>query len=156
MFRIPVAGRRHIFYPDRLGQSERRFLAGEIFRDGSADELAAADRKTAPERDQSAGRFRCRISGQSFSGALRQRTYIAILGLLAWKKVDTMRNILLLVLYNFVFVLPMLIITFAMYFFNARMGKLEAWRRNNNWLLHSIAAGVMIFIGLYLIYSWLR
>ena len=81
--------------------------------------------------------------------------YIAILGLLA-QKVDTVRNILLLVLYNFVFVLPMLIITIAMYFFNARMGKLEAWRRKNNWLLHSIAGAVMLFIGAYLIYSWLR
>jgi cytochrome c biogenesis protein CcdA/glutaredoxin len=81
--------------------------------------------------------------------------YIAILGLLA-QKVDTMRNILLLVLYNFVFVLPMLIITFAMYFFNARMGKLEAWRKRNNWLLHSVAGAVMLFIGGYLIYSWLR
>jgi cytochrome c biogenesis protein CcdA len=79
--------------------------------------------------------------------------YVAILGLLA-QKVETAKTALLLVLYNFVFVLPMLIITFAMYFFNARMGKLEAWRQRNLRLLHAIAAGVMFFIGGYLIYNW--
>ena len=80
--------------------------------------------------------------------------YVAILGLLA-QKVETGRTMLLLVLYNLVFVLPMIIITFAMYFFNARMGKLEAWRQKNLRVLHAIAAGVMFFIGGYLIYGWL-
>jgi hypothetical protein len=49
----------------------------------------------------------------------------------------------------------MIIITFAMYFGSARMGKLEAWRQKNLRLLHAIAAGVMLFIGGYLIYNWL-
>lgn len=80
--------------------------------------------------------------------------YLAILNLLA-EKVDMVKTSVLLVLYNFVFVLPMLIITFAMYFFNTRMGKIEAWRKENNWLLHSIAGAVMLFIGAYLIYGWL-
>lgn len=81
--------------------------------------------------------------------------YVVILGLLA-SKVNTMQTLPLLILYNLVFVLPMLIITFAMYFFNAKMGRLETWRKQNNWLLHSIAGAVMLFIGAYLIYGWLK
>ena len=78
--------------------------------------------------------------------------YIAILGLLATKVNAHM--LLLLVLYNFVFVLPMLLITFAMYF-GEKMGRLEKWRKGNLRLLHLIAGTIMLFIGAYLIYSWL-
>lgn len=81
--------------------------------------------------------------------------YVVILGLLA-EKVDTIKTLPLLFLYNFVFVLPMLAITFAMYFFNARMGKMEGWRTKHIRLLHAIAGAVMLFIGSYLIYGWLR
>ena len=81
--------------------------------------------------------------------------YLSILGLLATKGY-TAGTLSLLILYNLVFVSPMLIITLAMYFFNTRMGKLEAWRKQNNWLLHLIAGAVMLFIGAYLIYGWMK
>jgi len=80
--------------------------------------------------------------------------YIVILGLLA-EKTNMGKTLPLLILYNFIFVLPMIIITLAMYFGSARMGKMEAWRQKNLRLLHAIAAGVMLFIGGYLIYNWL-
>ncbi|MEK7598472.1 MAG: cytochrome c biogenesis protein [Patescibacteria group bacterium] len=80
--------------------------------------------------------------------------YIVILGLMA-EKMNTMRTLPLLVLYNFIFILPMLIITLLMYFGSARMGKMEAWRQKNLRFLHAIAAGVMLFIGSYLIYNWI-
>ncbi len=79
--------------------------------------------------------------------------YVVILGLLA-ERVNTGRTLSLLVLYNFVFVLPMLIITLAMYF-GSKMGKLEHWRKKNLRILHLVAGAVMLFIGAYLIYSWL-
>lgn len=81
--------------------------------------------------------------------------YLSILGLMATKGYTT-GTISLLMLYNLVFVSPMLIITFAMYFFDTRMGKLEAWRTKYNWLLHLIAGIVMMGIGLYLIHGWLK
>lgn len=81
--------------------------------------------------------------------------YVVILGLLAGR-INTTQTLALLILYNLVFVLPMFVITFAMYFLNTRMGKLEVWRKNYNWLLHSIAGAVMLFIGAYLIYGWLK
>lgn len=81
--------------------------------------------------------------------------YVVILGLLA-SRVNTVHTIGLLVLYNLVFVLPMLVITLAMYFFNAKMGQLEIWRKNNLRLLHLVAGAVMLFIGAYLIYGLLK
>jgi cytochrome c biogenesis protein CcdA/glutaredoxin-related protein len=81
--------------------------------------------------------------------------YLSILGLMATKGYTT-GTMSLLVLYNLVFVSPMLIITFGMYFFDTRMGKLESLRTKYNWLLHLIAGGVMLFIGAYLIYGWLK
>lgn len=80
--------------------------------------------------------------------------YIVILSLLA-EKTNMGKTLPLLILYNFIFVLPMLIITCLMYFGSARMGKMEAWRQKNLRLLHAIAAGIMLFIGSYLIYNWL-
>jgi len=79
--------------------------------------------------------------------------YLSILGLLA-TKVDSARTMSLLFLYNLVFVLPMIIITFAMYF-GSRMGRIEQWRKDNLKLLHLITGAVMLFVGGYLIYTWI-
>jgi len=79
--------------------------------------------------------------------------YLGILGLLA-TKVNPTKTIALLFVYNFVFVLPMIIITLAMYF-GSRMGKIEQWRQKNLKLLHLITGAVMLFVGGYLIYTWI-
>lgn len=78
--------------------------------------------------------------------------YVVILGMIA-EKTPSIKPMLLLVLYNFIFVFPMLAITAAMYFFNTRMGKLEQWRQKNLRLLHAIIGTIMLLLGIYLIYS---
>jgi cytochrome c biogenesis protein CcdA/glutaredoxin-related protein len=78
--------------------------------------------------------------------------YIVILGLLAQKK-DLIRTISLLAIYNLIFVLPMIGITVAMYF-GVRARGLEDWRKKNIRLLHLVAGATMLFIGMYLVYSW--
>lgn len=79
--------------------------------------------------------------------------YIVILGLLAQKE-DLARTVSLLALYNLIFVLPMVIITIGMYF-GIRARGLENWRQKNIRLLHLIAGAIMLFIGMYLIYTWM-
>ena len=78
--------------------------------------------------------------------------YVLILGKLA-ERVDVGSTMLLLVLYNLVFVLPMILITLAMFFFNTRMGKLEEMRKNNLRKLHGFAGIILLLLGIYLIYS---
>lgn len=80
--------------------------------------------------------------------------YVVILGLLA-EKMTMVRTLPLLILYNLVFVLPMIIITLVMYFGSTKMSQMEAWRQKNLRVLHLIAASVMLFIGGYLIYTWI-
>jgi cytochrome c biogenesis protein CcdA/glutaredoxin-related protein len=77
--------------------------------------------------------------------------YVVILGLMA-ERVDLTKTISLLALYNLIFVLPMIGITLAMYFFNLRGKKLEEWRQKNLRLLHAVAGTIMLLLGMYLIY----
>lgn len=78
--------------------------------------------------------------------------YVVILGMLA-EKVEMGKTLTLLVLYNFIFVLPMLLITLGMYFFNAKLSKLEKMRRENLRVLHFVAGAIMLAVGAYLIYT---
>jgi cytochrome c biogenesis protein CcdA len=78
--------------------------------------------------------------------------YIAILARLA-ERVDTAKTITLLALYNLVFVSPMIIVTLGMYFFNARMSKLEDWRKDNLRIMHAVIGAIMLAVGVYLIYT---
>lgn len=77
--------------------------------------------------------------------------YVVILGMLA-QKVAIAKTFTLLVLYNFVFVSPMILITLGMYFFNAKLSKMEKMRRENLRLLHAITGVIMLAVGTYLIY----
>ncbi|EKE10781.1 MAG: cytochrome c biogenesis protein transmembrane region [uncultured bacterium] len=79
--------------------------------------------------------------------------YIVILGLLAQKE-NLTRTISLLFIYNLIFVLPMVLITLGMYF-GIRAKGLENWRQKNTRILHLIAGTIMLFIGVYLIYTWI-
>jgi len=78
--------------------------------------------------------------------------YVAILAKLA-EKVDITKTFSLLVLYNLVFISPMIIITLVMYFFNTRMSTLENWRQENLRVMHAVIGVIMLALGLYLIYS---
>jgi len=73
--------------------------------------------------------------------------YIVILGLLS--KVAT-RNfaIFLLSLYNFVFILPMLLITLGIYFGFTTTEKAELWRTKKLKTLHLIAGIILLLLGI--------
>lgn len=73
--------------------------------------------------------------------------YIVILGLLAQ---ITTRNyaLILLLIYNFIFILPMLLITIAVYFGLTTTEKAEKLRQEKLKLLHLIAGIIMILIGI--------
>lgn len=80
--------------------------------------------------------------------------YIVIVGLLA-EKVNVAVATSQLALYNFIFILPMLVITLGMYFFNLEMVKLEKMRKNNLRVLHAIVGIIMLLMGVYLIQGWI-
>jgi len=81
--------------------------------------------------------------------------YLVVLGMLAH---TTSRNyaMALLALYNFIFVLPMILITLAIYFGLTTAEDAEKWRRSKIDLLHLIAGllllalSVAMFVSLYL------
>lgn len=79
--------------------------------------------------------------------------YVVILGLMS-QNGGVREAFPLLILYNVIFVLPMLVITLAMYF-GFRMRKLEEWRQQNIRLLHAVGGTIMILIGAYLLKGWL-
>lgn len=80
--------------------------------------------------------------------------YIVIVGLLA-EKVNVIVATSQLALYNFIFILPMLVITLGMYFFNFEMAKLEKMRKENLRVLHAIVGVIMLSMGVYLVQGWI-
>ena len=81
--------------------------------------------------------------------------YIVILGLLA-KAATKNYALSLLVLYNFIFVLPMLFITGAIYFGFTTTEKAEEWRTKKLKTLHLIAGAVILLLGIgMLVALWL-
>lgn len=73
--------------------------------------------------------------------------YIVILGLLAEATTRTYA-ILLLVLYNLIFILPMIFITLAIYFGFTTTEKAEALRQNKLKILHLIAGIIILCLGI--------
>ena len=73
--------------------------------------------------------------------------YIVILGLLA-KAATKYYAILLLLLYNSIFIMPMLIITWAISSGLTTTEKAEAWRRKKLKVLHLIAGIIILLLGI--------
>ncbi len=73
--------------------------------------------------------------------------YIVILGLLA-KTATRMYAMGLLLLYNLIFILPMVIITVAIYFGFTTTEQAEEWRQRKLKVLHLIAGIIMILLGI--------
>lgn len=73
--------------------------------------------------------------------------YIVILGLLA-KTTTKNFALCLLILYNLVFILPMLIITLAIYFGFTTTKKAEEWRKGKLKHLHLIAGVILLLLGI--------
>jgi cytochrome c biogenesis protein CcdA/glutaredoxin len=81
--------------------------------------------------------------------------YIVILGLLAQ---TTTKNyaFMLLLLYNLIFVLPMLIITFAVYFGFTTTEQAEQWRTKKLKVLHLITGLIILLLGVVMLIAlWL-
>jgi cytochrome c biogenesis protein CcdA/glutaredoxin len=76
--------------------------------------------------------------------------YIVILGLLSHSATHA-NALLLLLLYNSIFVLPMLIITLLVYFGLLTTERAEQWRLRKVKILHLIAGVVMLLIGFVMI-----
>jgi cytochrome c biogenesis protein CcdA/glutaredoxin len=72
--------------------------------------------------------------------------YIVILGLLAQTATRGYAMGLLL-LYNFIFILPMLVITLLIYFGFTSTAKAEEWRQRKLKVLHLIAGVIMLILG---------
>jgi cytochrome c biogenesis protein CcdA len=76
--------------------------------------------------------------------------YIVILGLLA-KEVTRMTGIWYLLLYNLIFILPMLAITYIVYKGISTTEKLERIRQSKLRILHLIAGLIIIGIGIVML-----
>ena len=79
--------------------------------------------------------------------------YVVILGMLAAKTAFA-KAILYLILYNLIFIAPMVAIVLAMYF-GLPAEKAENWRQQKIRLLHLIAGIVLLLLGLALLGGWI-
>ncbi|MAZ41072.1 hypothetical protein CL654_03060 [bacterium] len=77
--------------------------------------------------------------------------YFAILGLLAEGSYSQAVPLLLLLLYNLIFVLPLLIVIIAAYF-GATSEKLETWRKEHRGLMRLGIGLFLVALGVYMIY----
>lgn len=79
--------------------------------------------------------------------------YIICCGLL--EPLAIIETIPWLLLYNLIFVLPMLTITLIIYFGFTTIDVVYGWREKNLRLLHLIAGIILVLIGLSLLFGWL-
>jgi len=59
------------------------------------------------------------------------------------------------VYYNFLFVLPMIIITIAIYAGSTTIKNIEYWKKKNTKLMHLIGGGLLFLVGLALLMGWI-
>jgi len=78
--------------------------------------------------------------------------YIVILGLLA-DKLTMWASIPILLLYNLVFVFPLIILTFLIYSGFANVQNATKWKDNNLRILHLIAGIVMLTLGILIVFG---
>jgi len=78
--------------------------------------------------------------------------YIVILGLLA-KAATRSYAFGLLLIYNLIFILPMVIITLLIYFGLTTVEEAEEWRKSKLKVLHLIAGAVMVLLGIGMLLS---
>ena len=101
------------------------------------------------------------VRGAVFSGILvslfllpcTSGPYIVVLGLLSYATTRFWAAVLLL-LYNFIFILPMLGIVLAICFGLTSTAKAAHWRHRRLGLLHLIAGVIMIGMGVWMLFLW--
>ncbi len=78
--------------------------------------------------------------------------YIIAGGLLS--VLDTIHAVPMLLLYNLIFVLPMIVITAAVYVSIARVDDVSGWKDKNIRRLHLAAGAVMLLLGVAMVVGW--
>lgn len=76
--------------------------------------------------------------------------YLAVLGLLS--KGEYATALPLLLLYNLIFILPLIIVIFIAYF-GTSSSRLEAWRSENKGLMRLVVGAFLLALGFYMLYS---
>lgn len=76
--------------------------------------------------------------------------YLAILSLMTLSGVEV-GNVVLLIIYNIIFVLPLVFILFAMYF-GVSAEKFESWRKENRGWMRLFIGLVLVGMGLWMIF----
>ncbi len=79
--------------------------------------------------------------------------YVVILGMLA-SKTTLLKSLLYLVVYNLIFVAPMLAIVFLLYF-GLEPERAENWRKQKLRLLHLVAGVILLGLGIVILGGWL-
>ena len=79
--------------------------------------------------------------------------YIVASGLLS--ELGILNALPWLLYYNFIFLLPMLIITFVVYFGLARVQDVSGWKERNIRKLHLIAGILLLAVGLGILFGWI-
>ena len=79
--------------------------------------------------------------------------YVIVLALLAYETTRILAAMLLL-LYNLIFVLPMILIVIAVYFGLTTTAKAAHWRHKRLGLLHLIAGAVMLCMGIWMLFFY--
>lgn len=78
--------------------------------------------------------------------------YLFVLGLLA-ERTTQLAAIPILLLYNLVFILPLIVITLILYFGYSSVEKTNEWKDRNIRMLHLIAGIVMLALGLLVVFG---
>jgi len=79
--------------------------------------------------------------------------YIIASGLLS--ELGILKSIPWLIYYNLLFILPMIIITFIVYFGFSRVEDVSGWKERNIKILHLIAGILLFIVGVALLAGWL-
>jgi cytochrome c biogenesis protein CcdA len=75
--------------------------------------------------------------------------YITILSYLSAEHIDKIRGLIYLLIYNIVFILPMVIITFLVSLWKAKTEHLAIMKDKYNWLIHLIVWLLMLGLWAY-------
>lgn len=79
--------------------------------------------------------------------------YVILGGMLSIMEI--VKTLPLLFLYNAIFIFPMLAITLIVYFGLSKVEDVQEWKDKNIRILHLIAGGLIMLIGLAMIFGWI-
>ncbi len=69
--------------------------------------------------------------------------------------IDLMKSIPLLLLYNLIFVIPMIVLTFLVYFGIKKINDLGAWKQKNIKYMHLVAGSIILLLGVLMLFGLL-